>query len=416
MKVLVVSSKYPPEYAGSGLRAHNTYLRLQKKYDIEFEVICNSIEFDRSDSYVHEGVPVQRIVSRLFHPLATAEVPIDLLDRATGACKWVAEALRTLWEFETRDFDVIHTFGYSASTALALYWSRVRGVPLLTEVVNAGSPPYQQLPVIGRFYDYDLTRQCVVVAISTMIGEKCAKYGLDENVWVRPNPVDSDRFSPYQDSDQPDRSDITPFNNEDTVILYVASFRRRKNHEFLLEVLPRLPEDFKLVLAGPVDDSGTLAEEHQEVLTRVEENIDDLGLEDRVFLKPEFVDMAEYLSVADVFCFPSWNEGMGTPLLESLCSGVPVVANASEPSFQEWIVEGENGYLRKLHPEQWALAIENAASIDAEQREKFSNETLRAASDTVIDRQYYELLNTLAVVSQDHKIDIEETLHNEKPN
>ena len=43
MKILLVSSKYHPEYSGSGLRAHNTYKRLKKNYKIEFNVLSNSI-------------------------------------------------------------------------------------------------------------------------------------------------------------------------------------------------------------------------------------------------------------------------------------------------------------------------------------------------------------------------------------
>ena len=43
MKVLLVSSKYLPEYSGSGLRAHNLYKRLCRKFDIDYDVLCNSL-------------------------------------------------------------------------------------------------------------------------------------------------------------------------------------------------------------------------------------------------------------------------------------------------------------------------------------------------------------------------------------
>ena len=36
MKVLLVSSKYQPEYSGSGFRAHHLYLRLSSKFNIAF--------------------------------------------------------------------------------------------------------------------------------------------------------------------------------------------------------------------------------------------------------------------------------------------------------------------------------------------------------------------------------------------
>ncbi len=67
IKILVVSSKYPPEYAGSGLRAHNTYKRLSRKFNIDFDVICNSIEFIGNDKYNHEGVDVLRISSKFLN-------------------------------------------------------------------------------------------------------------------------------------------------------------------------------------------------------------------------------------------------------------------------------------------------------------------------------------------------------------
>ena len=36
------SSKFPPEYSGSGLRASKLYIRLKKKYNINYDVITSS--------------------------------------------------------------------------------------------------------------------------------------------------------------------------------------------------------------------------------------------------------------------------------------------------------------------------------------------------------------------------------------
>ena len=69
MKVLVVSSKYSPEYSGSGFRAHNTYLRLSDKYDITFEVVCSSVEFTESKQYLSSEVFVTRVVSTLLRKI-----------------------------------------------------------------------------------------------------------------------------------------------------------------------------------------------------------------------------------------------------------------------------------------------------------------------------------------------------------
>ena len=61
MKILVVSSKYPPEYSGSGLRAHNLYKRLSKKFNISYDVSCNSLINRKNDIYEYDGVTVCKI-------------------------------------------------------------------------------------------------------------------------------------------------------------------------------------------------------------------------------------------------------------------------------------------------------------------------------------------------------------------
>ncbi len=61
-----------------------------------------------------------------------------------------------------------------------------------------------------------------------------------------------------------------------------------------------------------------------------------------------FVKAEKYIKISDVYAMPAYNEGLGTPLLESIACGVPIVANSNEPSFKEWINNGENGYLEKL--------------------------------------------------------------------
>ena len=42
MRILLISSKFNPEYSGSGLRAQNTYSRLEKKFKVNYNIISNS--------------------------------------------------------------------------------------------------------------------------------------------------------------------------------------------------------------------------------------------------------------------------------------------------------------------------------------------------------------------------------------
>ena len=61
MKVLLVSSKYFPEYSGSGFRAHNLYKRLSQKFDIDYDVVCNSLTSKKNEIYEYNEVEVNKI-------------------------------------------------------------------------------------------------------------------------------------------------------------------------------------------------------------------------------------------------------------------------------------------------------------------------------------------------------------------
>jgi glycosyltransferase involved in cell wall biosynthesis len=411
MKVQVVSSKFPPEYSGSGHRAHSTYLRLGKKFGVESEVICSSVEFPDRAEYESDGLQVTRIVSPLLRKI-DQKFGKGQLRRLTNATVFHSEARAATRLLSSKRFDLIHVFGYSPATIAAINWSRRRSIPLILELVNNVKTPYQYLPGTRKFRSYNLGTQSVIVAISKHLSDICSAAGLDQNVWTRPNPVDTNRFKPGS-KDQRARviSDVFGFSVTDKVIVYVAKFMKQKNHEFLVEVLRHLPQEYKLVLAGPTVTPGEvdpgMRSDQLPLLTSM---IQRVGLTDRVKVIPYFVDTSEYLSGADVFCFPAQNEAMGTPLIEALASGTPVVANADEPSFREWIIDGENGYLATLSAENWATKIQAAANYDEVQRNQIAGSVSGRISADPIDEQYFRLMNKLLTVAPDKVVDVEEVL------
>ena len=61
MKVLLVSSKYQPDYSGSGFIANNLFKRLHKKFNIEYDVVCNSLINKKNEVYKYDNVKVHKI-------------------------------------------------------------------------------------------------------------------------------------------------------------------------------------------------------------------------------------------------------------------------------------------------------------------------------------------------------------------
>jgi glycosyltransferase involved in cell wall biosynthesis len=105
-------------------------------------------------------------------------------------------------------------------------------------------------------------------------------------------------------------------------ILYVGRIQARKNLPRLVEAYARLRQqglDARLVMVGKKDWQS------EQLLQRIKE----LGLEDCVVF-PGFVpfdDLPFFYSAAEVFVFPSFFEGFGLPVVESMASGVPTITS-----------------------------------------------------------------------------------------
>lgn len=100
---------------------------------------------------------------------------------------------------------------------------------------------------------------------------------------------------------------------------HVGRFALQKNHRFLIEIFHALTElepDAQLVLAG----EGDLVDE-------VLEQIDKLGLEDRVHYLGPRRDIPALMNAFDVLLLPSFFEGLPVVGVEAQAAGLPVVTS-----------------------------------------------------------------------------------------
>jgi glycosyltransferase involved in cell wall biosynthesis len=411
MNILVVSSKFPPEYAGSALRAHNTYRRLADRHCVSYEVLTSSVTWNTCQVYEHEGSRVTRIARKIGrrHPGDPGD-PGE--ERARGLLRRLgASAVSRLdyaleaagvWRFLARKgktFDAFHVFGNNHVTAAALTYAKAVDKPCLVELVNLADDPFQYEPrLISLLLGGGFPRRSLLVCISPRLAGMCRRSGIGEdNIWVRPNPVDEGRFR-FQADREALREEVWPGIGRDHVLLvYVAKFRRLKNQRFLLDVLARLPERHRLILAGPLVETGPLAERQQSYFRELEEAAGAMGLGGRVSLRPGFVDRPEtLLKAADVYVMPSTYEALGTPVLEALACGTPCVTNSLEGVFESMVTEARNGFIRELDPFAWAKAIERAAAIPREAMAREAAAVHARAGTEVIDREYVARLRSLA--------------------
>ena len=131
MKVLLVSSKYQPEYSGSGYRAHNLYKRLSKKFNIKYDVVCNSLVNKKNEVYQYEDVEVNKI-----------SYPINFLN-LKGFKRKFHIIISMFYEFyysykfikkkDIKNYYLIHTFGNSWSVAFLTYYFYLKKKPVFRE-------------------------------------------------------------------------------------------------------------------------------------------------------------------------------------------------------------------------------------------------------------------------------------------
>ena len=101
------------------------------------------------------------------------------------------------------------------------------------------------------------------------------------------------------------------------VLLSVGDLIKRKNHETVLKALSRLRSyGFVYLICG----RGELLEYLQELVKK-------LALADKVNFLGFRKDIAEICQTADLFIFPSYQEGLPVALMEAMAAGLPVIAS-----------------------------------------------------------------------------------------
>ena len=156
-------------------------------------------------------------------------------------------------------------------------------------------------------------------------------------------------------------------------ILYVGRIQARKNLPRLVEAYARLRSQGSaatLVLVGKKDWQAE----------RLLEKIRELRLESNV-LFPGFVpfdDLPLFYNAAEVFIFPSFFEGFGLPVMESMASGVPTITSRGS-SLEE--VAGDGALLiDPADTDSIAAALEKVLS-DRELRDRLVAAGIRRAAE-----------------------------------
>ncbi len=233
--------------------------------------------------------------------------------------------------------DVVHCFLFDAEVI-----GRVAGWFARTPAVIASerNSDYPVMPIKDRVQRATRTMVDLVIA-NSHAGKHyaCGHLGFaDEHVVVVHNGVDTDRFLPGDKGEARKRIDIT---RDGPVIGMFASFKGQKNHAMYFRVarrvVDRIPNaTFLCVSHTPLGDR--TSGEYQASLNVL---LDELELRDSVRILTNRDDVEQLYRACDMTLLTSKREGTPNVVLESMASGVPVVA--TDVADNARILDSESG-------------------------------------------------------------------------
>lgn len=104
------------------------------------------------------------------------------------------------------------------------------------------------------------------------------------------------------------------------VLLYVGRFSEEKGPDLLLEAMPKLPDDWHLVMVGWGPMEAELKARAKNLLPRPEKSISRI-----IFPQPRLTGLGDFYAAADVVVLPSFSEAFPLVMVEAWHAGIPLV-------------------------------------------------------------------------------------------
>lgn len=226
------------------------------------------------------------------------------------------------------------------------------GAPLLNWMIY-----YPAEKFLSRFTDG-------LITINQEDYRRAQKFHAGKTILIPGVGIDLDKFQKKEPTRQEIRNKLG-IPESKIILMSVGELTKRKNHMVMIEALARLKEyDILYVICG----DGPLK-------ARLRAKAEELGVRERLKLLGFRKDIAELHKAADIFVFPSLQEGLPVAVMEAMASGLPIVASKIRGN-EDLISNNQGGYL--INPkdsEQIAKAIEKMIQ-NPEKREKMEKRNL----------------------------------------
>ncbi len=278
-----------------------------------------------------------------------------------------AIALFKIWRFlAKKKFDIVHTHTSKAGL-LGRFAAKFAGVPLVVHTPHGHvffgyfGPLKTKIFILLEKLANRMTDKIVALTHREKADYISYRTCPEEKMTVIHSGVELNKFQEYPLAEKTKLKKEVRLPEDSFVVGTAGRLVPVKGPEFLIKasqtIIPKHPNTYFLFAGdGPLKkDLQKKAKEAGE-----EKNIVFLGWRD---------DIAHILSIFDVFCLPSLNEGMGRVLVEAMANGIPIVAS-EVGGIPDLVTPGKNGFLvPPKNPEELANHIQILIE-DEEKRKK----------------------------------------------
>ena len=167
---------------------------------------------------------------------------------------------------------------------------------------------------------------------------------------------------------------------DEFTIVTCAEYIKRKNYDTMLKTIAKLKdEDIKFLVCGTGKDKQL-----------IENQIKELGIEDKVELLGYRKDVNNIMNASDLFFLPSLQEGLTLSIIEAMNLGLPIVTSNVRGN-KDLVENGENGFVcEKYDYEAFSKVIKSIMS-DSNLAKQMSNRSKELAKKYSIENVRKEL-------------------------
>ncbi len=312
--------------------------------------------------------------------------------------------LQNLWAFlqlkkiiKKEQYDIIHchTPMGSVLTRLAALEARKHGTKVI--YTAHGFHFFKGAKLVNWLVYYPLERFLsqftdILITINQEDYQRAKSFSANKIVHVPGVGVDIDKFNlcntlkaeenkTSKEKRQKIREDFG-IQEKDTMLLTIGELIERKNQEVIIEAIADMEDpNIKYVICG----IGPLEKELKQKAAMLE-------VEKQVVFAGYRSDISEIYHAADIFIFPSKQEGLPMALMEAMASGLPIIASNIRGN-KDLIVHKKNGYLLsgKIGSYEKAISLLMKSEKKREDFGKEAKKTIRKYSLNVVKKQMIEI-------------------------